>query len=87
VHQALQQAAQPQTDSAPLPAVASVTAHKPAGLGADDEMSDIAIKLHLALAYQDIGDEEGARILIDEVMRQGNPEQVLKARLLLTKLH
>jgi pilus assembly protein FimV len=52
----------------------------------DGEMSDIAIKLHLAVAYQDIGDQEGARILIEEVIEHGNPEQVLKARLLLTKL-
>jgi pilus assembly protein FimV len=87
VHQALQQATQPQADSTPLLAAASTATHKPAGFGGDDEMSDIAIKLHLALAYQDIGDEEGARILIEEVIRHGNPEQVLKARLLLTKLN
>jgi FimV-like protein len=53
--------------------------------GRDEEMSAITIKLHLAVAYQDIGDQEGARILIEEVIKNGNPEQVLKARLLLTK--
>jgi pilus assembly protein FimV len=57
-----------------------------ASLDSEGEMSAISIKLHLAMAYQDIGDSEGARILIEEVVKSGNPEQVLKARLLQTKL-
>jgi pilus assembly protein FimV len=36
-------------------------------------------KLDLAVAYQEIGDKEGARELLDEVLRGGNPEQVVKA--------
>ncbi|WP_229205381.1 MULTISPECIES: FimV/HubP family polar landmark protein [unclassified Duganella] len=36
-------------------------------------------KLDLAVAYQEIGDKEGARELLDEVLRGGNPEQVAKA--------
>jgi pilus assembly protein FimV len=36
-------------------------------------------KLDLADAYQEIGDKEGARELLDEVLRGGNPEQVAKA--------
>jgi FimV-like protein len=51
-----------------------------------DEMSPIAIKLHLAIAYQDIGDRDGARLLLDEVIQGGTPEQVEQAKELLTKL-
>jgi pilus assembly protein FimV len=36
-------------------------------------------KLDLAIAYQEIGDKEGARELLDEVLRGGNPEQVSRA--------
>jgi FimV-like protein len=80
----------PQAPAAPArvaPSQAAPVAVRMPGQAGDDEMSDVTIKLHLALAYQDIGDQEGARILIEEVIRNGNPEQVLKARLLLTKLN
>jgi pilus assembly protein FimV len=77
-----------QVEVEPVAAAQSVEQAMPqAAYGGSDEMSEISIKLHLAVAYQDIGDHEGARILIEEVIRHGNPEQVLKARLLLTKLH
>jgi len=36
-------------------------------------------KLDLAVAYQEIGDKEGARELLDEVLRGGSDEQVAKA--------
>jgi pilus assembly protein FimV len=36
-------------------------------------------KLDLAIAYQEIGDKEGARELLDEVLRGGSDEQVAKA--------
>ena len=36
-------------------------------------------KLDLAIAYQEIGDKEGARELLDEVIKGGNAEQVSKA--------
>jgi pilus assembly protein FimV len=36
-------------------------------------------KLELAVAYQEIGDNEGARELIDEVINGGNKEQVARA--------
>jgi pilus assembly protein FimV len=32
-------------------------------------------KLDLAVAYQEIGDKEGARELLDEVLRGGNPSR------------
>jgi pilus assembly protein FimV len=36
-------------------------------------------KLDLAIAYQEIGDKEGARELLDEVIKGGNVEQSSRA--------
>ncbi|OYO30273.1 hypothetical protein CD932_03350 [Janthinobacterium sp. PC23-8] len=51
--------------------------------GVDDPLSAIHMemdtKLDLAIAYQEIGDKEGARELIDEVIKGGSAEQVTKA--------
>ena len=56
---------------------------KPASAGVDDPLSAIHMemdtKLDLAIAYQEIGDKEGARELIDEVIKGGSEEQVAKA--------
>ncbi|NYE58895.1 pilus assembly protein FimV [Duganella sp. 1224] len=43
-------------------------------------------KLDLAVAYQEIGDKEGARELLDEVLRGGNDEQVAKANAMKAQL-
>ncbi|MET0321802.1 MAG: FimV/HubP family polar landmark protein [Duganella sp.] len=43
-------------------------------------------KLDLAIAYQEIGDKEGARELLDEVLRGGSDEQVSKANAMLAQL-
>ena len=40
---------------------------------------EMETKLDLAIAYQEIGDKEGARELLDEVIKGGNGEQVSKA--------
>lgn len=48
--------------------------------------SEMATKLDLAIAYQEIGDRDGARELLDEVIRGGNPDQSEKARSLLVSL-
>lgn len=50
------------------------------------EMSPMAIKLHLAIAYQDIGDLEGACLLLNEVIADGTPDQCRQAKLLLAAL-
>ena len=47
---------------------------------------EMATKLDLALAYEEIGDKEGARELLDEVIQGGSGEQVLKAKAMLAKL-
>ena len=58
---------------------------QPAGAPAqsEDEMSaqhmEMDTKLDLAVAYQEIGDKEGARELLDEVIRGGNDDQVARA--------
>ncbi|CAN7181394.1 LysM peptidoglycan-binding domain-containing protein [Pseudoduganella sp. LjRoot289] len=50
---------------------------------ADEEMSamhmEMDTKLDLAIAYQEIGDKEGARELLDEVIRGGSDDQVSRA--------
>jgi pilus assembly protein FimV len=48
--------------------------------------AEMATKLDLALAYQEIGDKEGARELLDEVVKGGNGEQTEKARSMLQKM-
>lgn len=48
--------------------------------------AEMATKLDLAIAYQEIGDKEGARELLDEVVKGGNPIQVEKAKSLLLEL-
>jgi pilus assembly protein FimV len=40
---------------------------------------EMETKLDLAIAYQEIGDKEGARELVDEVLKDGNAEQIAKA--------
>jgi pilus assembly protein FimV len=59
------------------------------GLSDDEQYSgsaEMATKLDLAIAYQEIGDKEGARELLEEVVKGGNSEQIDKARNLLAKL-
>jgi pilus assembly protein FimV len=48
--------------------------------------AEMSTKLDLAVAYQEIGDKEGARELLDEVVKGGTPEQTDKAKSLLSKL-
>jgi pilus assembly protein FimV len=48
--------------------------------------AEMATKLDLASAYQEIGDREGARELLEEVIRGGDSEQSEKAKVLLQKL-
>ncbi len=56
----------------------------------DDDLSsnsaEMATKLDLAIAYQEIGDKEGARELLDEVLKGGTPEQSERAKSLLLEL-
>jgi pilus assembly protein FimV len=49
-------------------------------------MSEVGTKLDLARAYIDMGDPEGARSILDEVLKEGNPTQRKEAERLLAGL-
>ncbi len=53
------------------------------GVGTDD---DIATKLDLARAYVEIGDDDGARSILEEVVAEGNDSQRGDAKQLLSSL-
>ena len=50
------------------------------------ESSDVDTKLDLVTAYMDMGDAEGARELLEEVLREGGPQQRERAQKLLDSL-
>ncbi|MES2259028.1 MAG: FimV/HubP family polar landmark protein [Pseudomonadota bacterium] len=56
----------------------------------EEEMSalhmEMDTKLDLAVAYQEIGDKEGARELLDEVIRGGSDAQIARASAMRTQL-
>ena len=55
--------------------------------GADGERwQEMATKLDLASAYEEIGDKEGARELLDEVVKGGDTDQQKKARSMLARI-
>jgi pilus assembly protein FimV len=62
---------------------ATVTAEPETGLPGWDET---ATKLDLAKAYIDMGDSEGARSILDEVMAEGNDQQKQQARELASQI-
>jgi len=78
----------PADGSLPLPEVQSLSEPEFAAPAAADAAPADALspahmemetKLDLAIAYQEIGDKEGARELLEEVIRGGNPEQAARA--------
>ncbi|WP_050468940.1 FimV/HubP family polar landmark protein [Herbaspirillum chlorophenolicum] len=73
-----------------LPAESPVAPSASANLLEEDEESafeaEMTTKLDLAAAYQEIGDKEGARELLEEVTRGGNDAQVARAKDMLSKL-
>jgi pilus assembly protein FimV len=50
------------------------------------DLMEMETKLDLAIAYQEIGDKDGARELLEEVIKGGNTEQASKAQALRDKL-
>lgn len=71
------------TVSAADTAAQSVT-HEEGAAEAED--SEVATKLELALAYEEMGDREGARELLNEVLNEGSPAQQGQARARLDQL-
>ena len=60
---------------------------KPAGGPAkDDHWYDVQQKFDLAKAYEEMGDKDGARDILQEVMREGDVEQKAQAQKLLGTL-
>lgn len=78
--------------SADLPAAQPEASSTAAGLDVDDDFDflsgtdETATKLDLARAYIDMGDSEGARDILDEVIAEGSDGQQQEARELIAKL-
>lgn len=51
-----------------------------------DSTDEVSTKLDLARAYIDMGDPDGARSILEEVLNEGNDEQKSEAELLFAKL-
>ncbi|HJS37740.1 MAG TPA: FimV/HubP family polar landmark protein, partial [Burkholderiales bacterium] len=56
------------------------------GNGGSAKWQEVATKLDLAKAYEEMGDKDGARELLNEVVREGDPAQQGQANQLLAKL-
>jgi len=54
--------------------------------GGDPKWQEVATKLDLAKAYEEMGDKDGARELLNEVVKDGDTAQKGQAQELLTKL-
>ncbi|MEA3192488.1 MAG: pilus assembly protein FimV [Betaproteobacteria bacterium] len=61
-------------------------ASAPSGGGTDPKWQEVATKLDLAKAYEEMGDKDGARELLNEVMKDGDAAQKGTAQQLLAKL-
>ena len=57
-----------------------------AGGGSDPKWQEVATKLDLAKAYEEMGDKDGARELLNEVVKDGDAAQKGQAKQLLAKL-
>jgi pilus assembly protein FimV len=63
------------------------SAGEPSGASSNDpKWQEVATKLDLAKAYDEMGDKDGARELLNEVMQDGDAAQKGQAEQLLTKL-
>ena len=56
------------------------------GAGADPKWQEVATKLDLAKAYQEMGDKDGARELLNEVVKDGDAAQKSQAEQMLSGL-
>ena len=63
-------------------------AKRPAGgtPARDDHWYDVQQKFDLAKAYEEMGDKEGARDILQEVLKEGDTEQQTQAKKLLGSL-
>ena len=56
------------------------------GQGKDAHWQEVATKFDLAKAYQEMGDKDGAREILEEVLREGDAQQQEAAKTLLASL-
>lgn len=56
------------------------TQRTPGDAGRDDHWHDVQQKFDLAKAYEDMGDKQGARDILQEVIREGDTTQQVQAR-------
>jgi pilus assembly protein FimV len=56
------------------------------GSGKDEQWSDMQTKFDLAKAYQEMGDKDGAREVLKDVIKQGDATQQEEAKKLLESL-
>jgi pilus assembly protein FimV len=73
-------------ESNALPELETVAAPAAAPAELTATHMEMETKLDLAIAYQEIGDKEGARELLEEVIKGGNSEQVNKANAMRAQL-
>ncbi|WP_421852749.1 FimV/HubP family polar landmark protein [Marinomonas sp.] len=52
----------------------------------DASGDEVATKLDLARAYMDMGDEEGARVILDDVLESGNEQQIAEAQNMMERM-
>lgn len=52
----------------------------------DERWQEVATKLDLARAYQEMGDTDGAREILGEVLNEGDAQQIEAARTLMQQL-
>jgi len=65
---------------------AEASAPSAGGGSSDPKWQEVATKLDLAKAYEEMGDKDGARELLNEVMKDGDSAQKGQAQQLLAKL-
>ena len=66
--------------------VALATAAGGAAAPTDAHWQEVATKLDLAKAYQEMGDKDGAHELLNEVLKEGDTAQQQQAQTMLTAL-
>ena len=74
------------TLNAKIPGADKATFEDPTPSVLDGQWHDAATKLDLAKAYQEMGDVEGAREILQEVLHEGDDQQKTEAKALLAKL-
>jgi len=62
------------------------SAGEPSSAGSDPKWQEVATKLDLAKAYEEMGDKDGARELLNEVMKDGDAAQRAQAQQVLAKI-